>query len=182
MSTLEEVVLQTLVAGVEGAGAHADSSRALDGLDWRLAGKLIEGAPYTVMQSANHIIWWNGYTIALFRGETPAARAVDSWPASRAASDKVAGVRPCHEAAPCGGSGAAKPHARCARRAGARGLCARPASATVGQIALLRRMMGRGARRRRHLVSRGLDRFLTCPQRHSVSQFATEPGPTKETS
>ena len=153
MSTLEDVVLKTLLAGVEGGGAHADSSRALDGLDWRLAGKLIEGAPYTVMQSANHIIWWNGYTLSHFRGETPTppAHAVDGWPGPAApASDEewqafiraykaslealAAAAREGRFTEPLRKEG--RPRADILRAMG------QHVTYHVGQIALLRRMMG----------------------------------------
>jgi uncharacterized damage-inducible protein DinB len=75
-------VLETLVAGVSGKGAHTDAERMLDGLDWRLAGRVIEGVPYTILQSANHIIFWNGYTLAHLAGQSPKPpeHAADGWP------------------------------------------------------------------------------------------------------
>jgi hypothetical protein len=79
---LETVVRDTLVAGLSGKGAHLDTERALDGLDWKLAGQAVEGAPYTVLQCANHIIYWNGYATAWLAGQKPTApeHDVDGWP------------------------------------------------------------------------------------------------------
>ena len=82
MSDLAEILRATLHGGIEGQGAHTDSSRMLDGLDWTLAGRLVPGAPYTIQQEANHIIYWNGYSLAAAHGldPTPPEHDVDGWP------------------------------------------------------------------------------------------------------
>src|SRR5260221_1639744 len=79
---LETAVLDTLLAGVLGKGAHVDSDRILDGLPWELAGPEVKGSPYTILQNANHIIFWNGYTTAHLDGlrRPPPAHAPDGWP------------------------------------------------------------------------------------------------------
>jgi uncharacterized damage-inducible protein DinB len=83
---LESAVLATLVSGVAGGNAHLDSSTVLDGLDWTLAGKELAGSPYTILECANHIIFWNGYAIAAMAGTNPKApeHAVDGWPGPKA--------------------------------------------------------------------------------------------------
>ena len=88
---LESAVLATLVSGVAGGGAHLDSATVLDGLDWTLAGKEIAGSPYTILQCANHIIYWNGYAMAAIAGQNPTApeHAVDGWPGPKAASSEA---------------------------------------------------------------------------------------------
>jgi len=88
---LESAVLATLVAGVAGGGAHLDSATVLDGLDWTLAGRELAGSPYTILQCANHIIYWNGYAIAAIQGQNPTApeHAVDGWPGPKAASSQA---------------------------------------------------------------------------------------------
>lgn len=90
-SDLEAAVLATLVSGVAGGGAHLDSATVLDGLDWKLAGRAIEHSPYTILQCANHVIYWNGYAIAAMIGQspTPPEHAVDGWPGPAAASSEV---------------------------------------------------------------------------------------------
>ena len=88
---LESAVLATLVSGVAGGGAHLDSATVLDGLDWTFAGKEIAGSPYTILQCANHIIYWNGYAMAAIAGQNPTApeHAVDGWPGPKAASSEA---------------------------------------------------------------------------------------------
>jgi len=79
---LETAVLEALIGGFSGKGAHTDAERMLDGLDWKLAGVLPSGAPYSILQSANHIIFWNGYTLAHLAGQEPKPpeHAADGWP------------------------------------------------------------------------------------------------------
>ena len=86
MSDVEQILRDTLLAGVEGQGAHTDASRMLDGLDWQLAGRRLVDAPYTIQQEANHVVYWNGYATAASRGENPTApaHAVDGWPGPEA--------------------------------------------------------------------------------------------------
>ena len=82
MSDVLTILRATLLGGVEGHGAHTDSSTLLDGLDWTLAGRVVPNAPYTIQQEANHILYWNGYSLAAAHGQnpTPPAHAVDGWP------------------------------------------------------------------------------------------------------
>jgi hypothetical protein len=87
---LETAVLETLLAGVLGKGAHVLSDQMLDGLSWQDAGRPVAGSPYTILQNANHIIFWNGYAVAHLRGERPKPpeHAPDGWPGPAApASD-----------------------------------------------------------------------------------------------
>jgi uncharacterized damage-inducible protein DinB len=152
MSDLEAQFRATLLAGVEGDGAHTDSSRMLDGLDWTLAGRRTADAPYTILQSANHIIYWNGYSLALAHGQspTPPAHAADGWPGPEAPSSEVewaafvqaykaslaalaAEIRKC-------ALGETMPTGRRTRADVLRAM-GNHVSYHVGQIALLRRMM-----------------------------------------
>ena len=92
MSQLEDILRDTLVAGVEGKGAHVEASRMLDGLSWSLAGRRVPDAPYTIQQEANHVVYWNGYAVAASRGENPKApeHAADGWPGPEAPPDEAA--------------------------------------------------------------------------------------------
>ena len=153
MSEVEDILRATLLAGVEGQGAHTDASRMLDGLDWQLAGQSLADAPYTIQQEANHIVYWNGYAVAASRGENPTApeHAVDGWPGPEApasAEEWDAFVRaykasletlaaeirrvPLGEMMP----GGRRSRADVLRAMG------NHVSYHVGQVALLRRMMG----------------------------------------
>jgi hypothetical protein len=149
--TLDQAVLDTLLAGVSGKGAHVDSERILDGLDWPLAGRAVEGSPYTILQSANHIIFWNGYATAHLDGlkPTPPAHAPDGWPGPAAvgsATEWDAFVR-AYKASLEALARAARtgaPNALVVTRTRLDVLRAmlQHVSYHVGQIALLRRMLG----------------------------------------
>lgn len=84
--TLEPVLRTALENGVTARGAHAIPARVLDDLDWRLAGRSLEGSPHTIQQIANHIVYWNGFSVALFEGLKPAlpAHDGDDWPGPEA--------------------------------------------------------------------------------------------------
>ena len=79
---LDTAVLETLIGSFWGKGAHTDAERMLDGLDWKLAGQLPPGVPYSILQSANRIIFWNGHTLAHLAGQKPKPpeHAADGWP------------------------------------------------------------------------------------------------------
>jgi hypothetical protein len=153
MPVLEEVLRATLLAGIEGQGAHADASRALDGLDWELAGRRVPAAPYTVQQSANHVIYWNGYALAACRGlnPTPPAHDVDGWPGPEAPASagewesfigayKGSLAELAEEIRTCDLGGRTARGRR--TRADMLRAMGNHISYHVGQIALLRRMMG----------------------------------------
>lgn len=153
MSTFEDILRTSLIGGIEGNGAHADASNTLDGLDWQLAGRKLPDAPYTIQQCANHIIFWNGFSLAVLRGENPTApeHDVDSWPgpdapASAADWDGFVGAFKGSLAALTariqdGELDGMTPSGRRLRADVLRAM-GNHVSYHVGQIALLRRMMG----------------------------------------
>src|SRR5688572_157228 len=153
MSQISDILRDTLVAGVEGQGAHTDASRLIDGLDWQLAGRKLPDAPYTIQQEANHIVYWNGYAIASSRGENPVApeHAVDGWPGPEApasAADWDAFVRAYKASLEALAAeirrvdvGEMMPSGRRSRADVLRAM-GNHVSYHGGQIALLRRMMG----------------------------------------
>jgi uncharacterized damage-inducible protein DinB len=150
---MEDILRFTLIAGVEGEGAHSASSNALDGLDWQLAGRRVPGAPYTIQQSANHIIYWNGFSLAALRGENPTQpeHDVDSWPGPEApanATDWAAFVAAYKGSLAAlaayireGNLEGKTPSGRRLRADVLRGVGSH-VSYHFGQIALLRRMLG----------------------------------------
>jgi uncharacterized damage-inducible protein DinB len=153
MSELVDILRATLLGGVEGQGAHTDASRMLDGLDWQLAGRRLADAPYTIQQEANHIIYWNGYSLAAAHGEnpTPPEHDVDGWPgpaapASAADWEAFVGAYKASLAALATEIGRADlggmmPSGRRTRTDVLRAM-GNHVSYHVGQIALLRRMLG----------------------------------------
>lgn len=63
-------------------GSHVDTATILDNLDWQLAGQQPAGSPYSIWQLANHLIFWQDFSLALLRGESPQMpeHAEGSWP------------------------------------------------------------------------------------------------------
>ncbi len=153
MSDVAEILRATLLGGVEGAGAHTDSSRMLDGLDWKLAGTQLDDAPYTIQQEANHIIYWNGYALAAAHGQnpTPPEHAVDGWPGPPAPANEQdweafvkafkASLAALAEEIKTADLTDTMPGGRRTRADSLRSMT-NHVSYHVGQIALLRRMLG----------------------------------------
>jgi len=148
---LAAAVLQTLLAGVLGKGAHVDADRILDGLSWQDAGRAIAGSPYTILQNANHIVYWNGYAVAYLRGGTPPPPAhwQDGWPGPAAvgSAEEWEGFVRAYKAS----LDALAAEARTGRfdalvvartRLDVLRAMLQHVSYHVGQVALLRRMMG----------------------------------------
>lgn len=84
---LRQVVRQALT----GRGAHVLTAEALDGLDWTLTGRQVEGLQHTVFQIVGHLVYWQRFSLAWIDGEKPPtpARAADSWPGSAAPTDEA---------------------------------------------------------------------------------------------
>lgn len=153
MPDVAEIFRATLLAGIEGKGSHADASNVLDGLDWTLAGRRPEGAPHTIQQVAHHIVYWNGYSLALARGQAhaPPEHAIDGWPGPEAPANAadwdgfVAAYKASLAALAAEVAvvdlGALMPGGRRARADVLRAMGTH-VSHHVGQITLLRRMLG----------------------------------------
>jgi len=71
-----------------GEDAHVETSTVFDGLDWTAGGVLAPGAPHTLFQLLNHMIYWQDWVLAWLDGESPATpdHASDGWPGSHAPS------------------------------------------------------------------------------------------------
>ena len=65
-----------------GKNAHAETGALLDGLDWKLAGLRPAGAPHSVFQLANHMIYWQEWVVNWFDGKKPKIpkHAAGGWP------------------------------------------------------------------------------------------------------
>lgn len=79
---LQPELRDALVRALTGEGAHVGAPKALDGLDWRLAGARPAGSPHGVFQIVNHLVFWHDHALAWLAGEKPATPAhdADSWP------------------------------------------------------------------------------------------------------
>ncbi|WP_425147133.1 DinB family protein [Deinococcus sp.] len=70
-----------------GGSANVSWQQALEGLDGQQATRHAPGLPHSVADLAAHVGFWQGYLLAVFRGEDPAwvERAAESWPPATAA-------------------------------------------------------------------------------------------------
>ena len=82
---------RTLGHALRGEGAHVEVSAALDGMDWRIAGRRVPGAPHTVFQLLNHMIYWQDMFLQRLTGAhapSPAHAAI-GWPGADAPANEA---------------------------------------------------------------------------------------------
>jgi uncharacterized damage-inducible protein DinB len=77
-----KILCATLERALSGKGSHAATRKVLDGLDWKNAGVRPDGAPHSVFQLANHMIYWQEWVVKWLDGESPKVpkHARGSWP------------------------------------------------------------------------------------------------------
>ncbi len=82
MKTDREVIDEALEDALAGEGAHVEAQRVFDGLDWRVAARVPEGAPHSVFQVLNHMIFWQDWAVRWLDGRRPPLprHATGSWP------------------------------------------------------------------------------------------------------
>ena len=70
-----------LLNGLQGRGSHVTPVNVFEDLDWRFAGKIPDGNVRSIWQIVDHMIYWQEFSLALLRGETPEnpEHAADSW-------------------------------------------------------------------------------------------------------
>jgi uncharacterized damage-inducible protein DinB len=77
------VVLQRILRrSLSGKDSHVGTATVLAGLDWKLAGTRPEGAPHSVFQIVNHIVYWEEWVNKWLDGESPKVpkHADGGWP------------------------------------------------------------------------------------------------------
>ena len=151
---MSAVLARTLSNALRGVGAHLDSPAALDGLAWELAGARPAGSPYSAYRILNHLIYWQDVFVRRADGAhapTPPHDA-DGWPGDDAPTSETDWLG----AVARFGGGLAALQARAAAdpldeplpgpdgrtRADAIAAAAAHNSYHLGQIVLLRRMLG----------------------------------------
>ena len=84
MSNDRTVLEQALGHALSGQGAHIETQGAFAGLEWKMAGATPEGAPHSVFQLLNHMIFWQNWALKWLDGRRPAVpkHASGSWPGS----------------------------------------------------------------------------------------------------
>ena len=79
-AAVEKIARQAL----SGRGAHVETVSALEQLDWELVGSRPAGVPHSIFQLVNHMIYWQDFSLRWLDGRKPATpeHASDSWPGS----------------------------------------------------------------------------------------------------
>ena len=76
------VVQQALIRALTGKDAHVETGSVLGGMDWKLAGVRPDGAPHSVFQLANYIVYWQEWAVSWLDGKKPRPprHASGCWP------------------------------------------------------------------------------------------------------
>jgi uncharacterized damage-inducible protein DinB len=87
----QRVLLRIARHGLVGTGAHVDTSLVFSGLQWTLAGARIPGAPHTLYELLNHMIYWQEWVARWLLGESPPTptHASGGWPGPPAPESRV---------------------------------------------------------------------------------------------
>lgn len=68
MSSDTRVLEKTVRRALSGKGAHVEAQSAFAGLRWKHAGTERDGAPHTVFQLLNHMIYWQEWVVKWWTG------------------------------------------------------------------------------------------------------------------
>lgn len=75
-------ILETLAhQAIWGRGAHAETRHVFSTLEWKTAGLRPEGAPHSLFQVLNHMIFWQDWVLKWLEGKKPrlVRHASGSW-------------------------------------------------------------------------------------------------------
>jgi uncharacterized damage-inducible protein DinB len=77
-----DVLYQMTKKALSGEDSHVKNVNVLAGLDWKLSGVRPEGAPHSLFQLVNHMIYWQVWMIRWLDGKRPRVprHASGSWP------------------------------------------------------------------------------------------------------
>jgi uncharacterized damage-inducible protein DinB len=154
MQEMSQVAEKTMLQALDGRGAHVSTAGALVGLDWQQAGQRPGGSPNNVFQILNHMIYWQDFCLRHLRGNpTPGpAHAPEGWPGPEAPADAAewesavarfgAGLEEAKHFAGAGDLGERLPEWKDGTRYTALRIIASHNDYHIGQITLLRRMLG----------------------------------------
>jgi uncharacterized damage-inducible protein DinB len=81
--TADTAVLQgVLLQALSGRGAHVRVAAACEGLAWKQAGLRPDGAPHSIFQIVNHMVYWQDFSLRWLAGDKPPSprHAAQSWP------------------------------------------------------------------------------------------------------
>ena len=82
MATNQKILIKAVSHALSGKGAHVDAPAVFAGLGWKTAGIRPEGAPHSVFQLLNHMIYWQDWAVKWLDGKKPPIpkHASGSWP------------------------------------------------------------------------------------------------------
>ncbi|ELR70348.1 hypothetical protein C900_04033 [Fulvivirga imtechensis AK7] len=85
------VISNSLIHALDGRNSHLPASVVLEGLKPEIAGKYIEGSPYTIWQQIEHINFWQERYIGHIKGQTlpKISDLEEGWPGEDAPSGKA---------------------------------------------------------------------------------------------
>jgi len=86
----KEIIQQTMSRSLSGKDAHVEHASIVAGLDWSLAGARPEGAPHSLFELANHMIYWQEWAVKWLDGKRPKApkHAIGGWPGKPSPADQ----------------------------------------------------------------------------------------------
>jgi len=84
MSNERKILEQTVGNALSGKGAHVATKNLFAGLNCKVAGTQLEGAPHSVFQLLNHMAYWQDWVVKWLDGGNPEvpAHASGGWPGS----------------------------------------------------------------------------------------------------
>lgn len=89
MSADHKPLEKTIGNALSGKGAHVATKDLFSGLNWKRAGKRPEGAPHSIFQLLNHMVFWQDWVVKWLDGESPAIprHASGGWPGNPSPAD-----------------------------------------------------------------------------------------------
>jgi uncharacterized damage-inducible protein DinB len=77
-----KVIHQTMSRALSGKDAHVENASILAGLNWELAGAQPKGAPHSLFELINHMIYWQEWVVKWLDGKRPRPpkHAAGGWP------------------------------------------------------------------------------------------------------
>ena len=92
MSDHRKILEASLSRALIGEGAHVEAKNVLDGVEWSIVGTRPEGAPRSIFQLLNHLIYWQDWVVSWLDGKDPSIpeHAGGSWPGAEGPENAIA--------------------------------------------------------------------------------------------
>lgn len=143
-----------LMSALSASGVHLSPRNVLDGLDWHHAGVTPNGVPHSIFQIVNHVIYWQDLFLSgLDRKDMVGPKhAHEGWPGAKkpetphewqeVVEQYQAGLAQTHKAVVCKNPLHSVPARAETKRIDVLNTLALHTSYHVGQMVLIRRMLG----------------------------------------